>query len=349
MKTRITELLGIKHPIIQSAMANVVGPELVAAVCNAGGIGFLPVTNMPFEEYRNQIRKIKELVGNKPFGCNISPLLPSADKYVKIWIEEKVPVWGSAIRDPFSMLNIKKPKDVIYIPTVGALRQGKKLQDLGLADAVITHGVEGGGHPGKLSSSVLVPKVAETLKIPVIAAGGFADGKGLAAALALGAEAISMGTRFALAQESLIPENVKKMYLATSEDEPNLSAKYDGVKCNVIEGDKIKPYRGWKTHPWDILPELFRNKKSTGVSWGRLIGQGLMIKKMKIDPIQMLVGFPIFERGLLKGDIHRGLFWTGQVVGRINEVLTSEEIINRTVREAEETIKSMYQRFVTFD
>jgi enoyl-[acyl-carrier protein] reductase II len=345
MKTRVTELLGIKHPVIQCGMADVAGVEMVAAVCNAGGLGFLPMGNIPVDEYRNQIRRIKELVGNKPFGCNISPLVPGMERYVKVWIEEKVPVWGSAIRDPFSVLGIKKPTNVIYIPTIGKVSHGKKLEDKGLADAVITHGVEGGGHPGKLSSSVLVPKAAETLKIPVIAAGGFSDGRGLAAALAMGAEAVGMGTRFATSKESRIPIQGRNMYLATEEDVPVNSNRFDGVYCNVIEGDQIKPYRGWWTHPWSVPIELVRAKLSTKARWPELIGLALYMRKLKMNPVQWLVGMPIFEKGLIEGDIHRGLFWSGQVVGRIHDILSCEEIINQTVHEAEEIINSMYQRF----
>lgn len=347
MKTRLTELLGIKHPIIQPGMANVATPELVAAVCNAGGLGFLPLSYVNPDQYRQQIRRIKELVGNKPFGCNMSPLFPGAKRYVDIWIEEKVPVWGSAIRDPFRLLGIKKPKGVIYIPTLGNVKQAKRLEELGLADAMLAHCVEGGGHPGKLAASVFIPKAAETLKIPVIAAGGFSDGKGLAAVLAMGGEGIAMGTRFAMTKESQLPEEVKKRYLATEEDEPNLSAIYDGIACNALEGTKIRPYRGWWTHPWDILPDMFHNKKAIEASWGQLIKQARDLQKMGVSPVQFLVGMSKFEKGLAKADMGRGLFWCGQVVGRIHDIPTCQELVERTVREAEETIKNLYQRFGT--
>lgn len=346
MKTRLTALLGIKHPIIQPGMANVAGPELVAAVCNAGGLGFLPLNPLPPEGIRQQIRRIKELVGDKPFGCNMSPLAPGADRYIKIWIEEKVPVWGSAIRDPFRALGIKKPKDIIYIPTVGNIQQAKKLEELGLADAAVVHCAEGGGHPGKLASSVFVSKAADVLKIPVIAAGGFCDGKGLASVLALGGEGVAMGTRFAMTQESELPDVVKKLFLATQEDQPNLSKIYDGIACNAIEGDQIRPYRGWWTHPWDIIPDLFHQKKNLGASWKQMFAQYRIMKQMNVDPIQVLVGMTKFEKGLINGDIHKGLFWVGQVVGRINDNPTAQEIIERTIREAMAIIKSMNERYV---
>lgn len=346
MKTRLTELLGIKHPIIQPGMSNVADPDLVAAVCNAGGLGFLPLNPLPPEGLRQQIRRVKELIGNKPFGCNISPLIPGARRYIDVWIEEKVPVWGSAIRDPFRSLGIKKPKDIIYIPTVGNPRQAKRMEELGLADAVLVHCVEGGGHPGRIAASIFVPKAAEMLKIPVVAAGGFCDGRGLAAVLAMGGEGVAMGTRFATTKESRLSEEVKKLYLAAQEETPNLSKVYDGVACNTIEGDKIRPYRGWWTHPWDILPDFFHQKKALGADMGQMFTEAGDLRRMGVNPIQFLVGMRKFERGLYDGDVHRGLFWSGQVVGRINDIPTCQELIERTVREAEEIIKTLYQRFV---
>lgn len=345
MKTRLTELLGIKHPIIQPGMANVAEPELVAAVCNAGGLGFLPLNPVSPEGYRQQIRRVKELVGNKPFGCNISPLVPGAENYIKVWLEEKVPVWGSAIRDPFRILGIKKPADIIYIPTVGNTRQAKKMEELKLADAVMAHCVEGGGHPGRIAASVFIPKAADSLKIPVIMAGGVCDGKGLAAALAMGAEGVAMGTRFALTRECRLPEEVKKRYLAADEDETNLSKVYDGIACNVLEGDKIRPYRGWWRHPWDIIPDSLHHKRVLGASWGTMFKEASNLRKMGVNPIQFVVGMSMFEKGLLKADLHQGLFWAGQVVGRIDDIPTCQELIERTVREAEEIIKTLYQRF----
>jgi len=328
-------------------MAEVAEPNLVAAVCNAGGLGFLPLSRITPEQLRQQIRRVKELVGNKPFGCSISPLVPDARRYIDVWIEEKVPVWGSAIRDPFRSLGIKKPKDIIYIPTVGNPRQAKRMEELGLADAAIVHCLEGGGHPGGIAASIFIPKAAEMLKIPVVAAGGFCDGKGLAAALVLGAEGVAMGTRFALTQESRLPDEVKSRYLATQEGEPKLSAIYDGIPCRTIEGDEIRPYRGWWTHPWDIIPDFLHEKRALEASLGQMIAQYRVFRSMGVNPLQMLVGMRKFDKGLSHGDLKRGLFWSGQVVGRINDIPTCSELIERTVREAEETIRTIAQRFVS--
>lgn len=340
MQTELTKMLGIEHPVIQCGMANVVGPELVIAVCKAGGLGFLPTTTAPLDVYREQIRYIRSEVGNRPFGCNMSPLVPNAEKYLKIWMEEKVPVWGSGIRDPFSMYGIKKPTYCYYFPTVGSVKVGKKLVDKGLADAVITHGCEGGGHPGNIASTVLVPRAASEIKVPVIASGGFCDGRGLAAALALGADAVGMGTRFALAKESLLDPRAKDYYLSKNETDPIASKRFDGVKCNVIEGTKNAPYRGWISHPWSVFPELYKRYKETNMPFIDLCKLALYMQKLGMNPVQWLVGMRLFENGF-QGDTEHGLFWSGQVVGEINKVETAADIVHSTVREAEELLSEL--------
>ncbi len=346
MKTRLTELLGIKHPIIQCGMANVVNPKMIVAVAEAGGLGFLPLANITVDEYREQIRWIKEHIGNKPFGVNVSPLVPHIRDYVDVWIEEKVPVWGSAIRDPFSFLGIDKPKDVIYIPTIGRVHHGTRLVQKGLADAVIIHGQEGGGHPGKLGTTVLTMKAVEKLDIPVVASGGFTDGRGLAAALAMGAEGIGMGTRFAISAESTIPLEAMEWLKTKSEDDPIRSNKYDGVFCNVIQGDGIGKHRTWKAHPWKIPFSMYKETKATHPGFKELWKLARFMWKIGMDPIQWCDGMPKFEQGLLQGDTNKGLFWSGQAIGRIDKVLSCREIIESTVAEAEQIIAGMHKRFI---
>ncbi len=346
MKTRVTELLGIKHPVIQCGMANVVNPEMIVAVGEAGGLGFLPLANITVEEYRNQIRWIKDKLKGKPFGVNVSPLVPHFGEYVRVWIEEECPVWGSAIRDPFRLMGIDKPRGVIYIPTIGKTHHGLSLVKKGLADAVITHGQEGGGHPGHLSSTVLTMKTAQALDVPVIASGGFSDGRGLAAALAMGAEGIGMGTRFAMSKESTIPQNALEWLTTKQEDSPINSNKYDGVYCNVIQGDGIGKHRTWRAHPWKIPGAMYRETRHTHPGFKELWRLARFMWKMGADPIQWCVGMPQFEKGLLQGDTDKGLFWSGQVVGRIDNVLSCREIIESTVAEAEEILANLYNRFV---
>lgn len=344
MRTRLTELLGIKHPLIKPGMGMVSDVRLVAAVCNAGGLGFLPTSAEGPEDMRQQIHQIRELVGNKPFGCNISPLVPDFGRFIDVWIQEKVPVWGSAIRDIFRPLGIKKPKDIIYIPTVGTPQQAKRMEELG-ADAVLVHCVEGGGHPGSLGASVFIPRAAEVVKVPVIPAGGFCDGKGMAAALALGAEGIGMGTRFMMTRESRLPDEAKKRFLATEVTEPKLSTVYDGIAARAIEGYDIAPYRGWWTHPWDLPYEFLHLRKKLGISLGQMLAQARALRGVGSSPLQALAGVGRFEKGLVEGDVRKGLLYVGQVVGRVDDIPTCKELVERVVREAEETIAAMAHRF----
>lgn len=344
METRLTQLLGIKYPILQCAMGWVAEEHLVAAVCNAGGLGFLPTASVPVEEQREKVRWIKEQIGNKPFGINASPTVVGFKEHVQMWIDEKIPVWGSAVASPFRVLGMKKPTDVIYIPTIGAPKHGKAMEKEG-ADAVIAHCVEGGGHPGQLAASVFIPKVSEMIKIPVVAAGGFCDGKGLVAALAMGAEGIAMGTRFALTQECTLPEAVKQRYLKASESDTKIGYQFDGAYCRCMEGDKRKNYRGWWTHPWDVIPDFFLMKRDNRASFKEMKDRYFGARKMGVSPFQLLAGMSMHYKGLIRGDQKKGLFMSGQVVGRIDDIPTCSDLLDRIMREADETYKELGQRF----
>ncbi len=348
MQTRLTELLGIKYPIIQPAMGWVADEHLVAAVCNAGGLGFLPTVGITPEEQRQKIRWIKERIGNKPFGLNAHPIVPRYRDYIDMWIEEKVPVWGSAFRSPFRLFGIQKPKDLIYIPTVGAPRHAMSMEREG-ADAVIAHCMEGGGHAGGIAATVFIPKVSESVKIPVIAAGGFCDGKGLVGALAMGAEGVAMGTRFAITKECSLALEVKLKYLKDGEADVRGSYVFDGFFLNAIEGDKIKNYRGWWTHPWDIIPDFLHMKKKLGASLGQMIAMARFTRSMRVSLFQNLAGAAKQERGIIRCDFKRGLFPAGQVVGRINDIPTCSELIERMMQEAEETVRALGLKFAAPD
>ena len=346
METRITEMLGIEHPVFQAAMGGVTTPEMVAAVCNAGGLGCYAISNVSVDDYREDIRKIKDMIGNKPFACNISPLVPNMADYVKVWIEEKVPVWESAIRDPFSILGMKKPTDVYFIPKIGKVRHGMSLVKKGLADAVIAHGYEGGGHPGKVASTVFVPKAAAELGVPVVASGGFDGGRGLATALCLGAEAVEMGTRFATAAESGISPQGRAVYFRSDENEPIYDNRFDGVYCNVIEGKNKKGYKRWQWHPWSLPSAMLEAVKPAKPSMGELMGLARRMWKMKLSPIQWCVGMVDFNRGMQAPDAEDGLFWAGQVVGLVNEEMTCKQIVESTVADAERLLAELYQKYV---
>lgn len=346
MKTRLTELLGIKHPIIQSGMGLVANADLVSAVCNAGGLGILATWQLPPEGLRQEIRKVREATGGKIFGVNLTPLRPGFMRYVKIIMEEKVPVWSSGLGDPFRLAGMKKPENTIYIATVGTGRQAASVERIG-ADAVVVQGWEGGGHAGRIASTVLIPEAVEAVKIPVVAAGGFCDGKGLAAALALGAEGVAMGTRFAVTQESPIPPEIKKKYVEARSLDAVESAAWDGLMIRAIPGKKRRNYRGWWTHPWDVIPSFLSAKKAYQASFGEMIQTARIVRRMGAPLLQYLVGMETYRKGLLGYHIESAVYASGQVTGRIKDIPTCAEVIQETIAEAEQILKALYNRYAS--
>ncbi|MFH1088073.1 MAG: nitronate monooxygenase family protein [Chloroflexota bacterium] len=343
MKTRLTELLGIKHPIIQSGMSIVADPALVIAVCNAGGLGILGTSRASPEVLRQQIRDIRDHVRGKPFAVNLVPIRPGFKRYVDVVLEEKVPALSSGIRDPFKTAGIKKPDSILYVATVGAVRPAVSVEKAG-ADIVIVQGWEGGGHASQIASTVLIPEAVAAVRVPVVAAGGFSDGKGLAAALCLGAEGIAMGTRFAVVKESPIPDKLKQDFVNAADRDAILSASWDGMPYRVIAGQKMKRYRGWLSRPWDVLPSFLSTKRDYNCSFKDMMDTFSLVRRMRWSPPQFLVGLEIVRKTLQTGDLGRGFCPSGQVVGRINDVPTSRELIERTVAEAEQIIQGLNKK-----
>jgi NAD(P)H-dependent flavin oxidoreductase YrpB (nitropropane dioxygenase family) len=341
MKTRITELFNIQHPIILSPMASVARAPLVIATCNAGGLGLFGPPGLTPEQVRQQIREIREHTNGQPFGVNIMPIMPKARELIQLLIEEEVPVWTSGFRNPLTFFNIKKPDNVLFIPAVGSARQALSVERHG-ADAVIVQSWESGGHSSLIASSVLIPEVVKTVKIPVVAAGGFCDGKGLAAALALGAEGIAMGTRFAITQESPLPDELKLRYVEARDTDALLSAVWDGMPMRAIS--KMRRYRGWWTHPWDVIPSVLATKREFNASWKEIVENAKYVRQMRGSLPQFAIGQAMFRKAVDTGDITKAFSPAGQVVGLIEDIPTCRQLIERTVAEAEQTISSLYAR-----
>ena len=211
MKTRVTELLGIEYPIIQGGMAWVADHHIAAAVSEAGGLGLIAAANAPAEWVREQIREAKKLT-DKPFGVNIMLMSPSADEVAKIVVEEGIKVVTTGAGSPEKYMEEWKAAGVKVIPVVASVALARRMERCG-ADAVVAEGTESGGHIGETTTMALVPQVVDAVKIPVIAAGGIADGRGIAAAFMLGAEAVQMGTRFVATEECNVHENYKQFLL----------------------------------------------------------------------------------------------------------------------------------------
>ena len=326
MKTRITELLGIKHPIIQGAMSWVSFPPLVAAVSNAGGLGILGAAFMSPAELKENIRKIKSLT-DKPFGVNFMANNPLIDELLDVIIEEKVPVASYGVGNPQRVLERTKPHGIINLPTMGALRHAVRAEQDG-ADAVIVQGTEAGGHTGYVTTLVLVPLVASKLRIPVVAAGGIGNGRGLIAALALGAEGISMGSRFIVTQEAPVPLHVKQYLVEKTEADTVVTDNFTGVRCRVIRNGFA-----------ENLVEMAKNHS---------------------DPWEIMkAGVGKIRQAYVEGDHEGGSLAFGQVCGLIKEIPTCQELIDGIIKEAEDIFQSlettvhpefgihMFQRYTT--
>lgn len=217
IKTKITELLGIQYPIIQGGMAWVAEYHLAAAVSEAGGLGIIGAGGAPASFVREQIQKVKEIT-DKPFGVNIMLMNPEADEIAQVVVEEGVQVVTTGAGNPGKYMSMWKEAGIKVIPVVASVGLARMMERAG-ADAVVAEGTESGGHIGSATTMTLVPQVVDAVKIPVIAAGGIADGRGFAAAMMLGAQAVQMGTRFVVAKESIVHENYKQKVIAAKDIE----------------------------------------------------------------------------------------------------------------------------------
>ena len=305
MKTRITELIGIEHPIIQGAMSWVAFPPLVAAVSNAGGLGILGGAFMSPDDLRENIRQIKDQT-DKPFGVNFLANNPLLDDLLDVIVEEGVNVASYGIGDPKKVIERTRAAGIVNMPTVGALRHALKAQRDG-ADAVIVQGTEGGGHTGYVASTILVPLIADHLEVPIAAAGGFCDGRGLVAALSLGAEAISMGSRFVVTQEAPVPRPVKEHLCQRSEEDTLVTDNFTGVRCRVIKNafaENLTELARNNAHPWEI----------------------------------MKAGVGKIRKAYVEGDIEGGSMAFGQVCGLIKDIPTCRELIEGIMGQAEQIL-----------
>ncbi len=348
MKTKITELLGIEHPIIQAGMNYGAYPPLVAAVSNAGGLGILGAGSMTADELRQNIRTTKSMT-DRPFGVNLLATSPILNELIEVMIEEKIPVASYGRGDPKTIIERTKPHGILNVPTVGAVRHALRVEGYG-ADAMIVQGMEGGGHTSYISTLVLLPQVVDSVKIPTIAAGGFCDGRGLVAALALGAEGISMGTRFALTKESTIPDVIKQFYLRSSGDDAVITARVTGTRCRGLENKLVRTIesekRGFALQ--EGISSLLELRRAFDVSLWQVLLSGLRMKKAYEIPVGQLgnaaAGNHRIKKALVDGDCEWGFMPCGQVTARISDTPSCRELIDRIVGEADDIISGLNTR-----
>ncbi len=335
MKTRITELFGIQYPIILSGMSWISVPKMVAAVSEAGGLGILATGPLSADETRAAIREIRSLT-KKPFAANASLMLPGATPNAEVLLEEKVPIINFALGKGDWIVKRAHQYGGKVMATVVNVRHAKRAQDYG-ADAVIVTGHEAAGHGGPVTSLVLIPTLADTLKIPVIAAGGFADGRGLASALALGADAVAMGTRFMTTKESPLHDYYKNLSLEKTPYDTLYSSHFDGLPARVLDTPPARKVlkRGLN------IPGAFVNSraiaKQLGLPFTKLFFGVMAAGLDKAVALgYMANAFNSIKRATENGDQEIGVLPVGQVMGLLKDIPTVAEVIQRIVKEAKE-------------
>lgn len=307
MKTRITELLNIEYPIIQGGMAWVANAQLAANVSKAGGIGFIGAANAPAEWVREQIREAKKIT-DKPFGVNIMLLSPHADEVAKVVAEEGVAAVTTGAGNPAKYMKMWKEAGIKVMPVVASVALAKMMERSG-ADAVVAEGMESGGHIGEQTTMSLVPQVVDAVSIPVIAAGGIGDGRGVAAALMLGAEGVQMGTRFIVAKECTVHQAYKDRVIAAKDIDSEVTGRANGHPVRSLRNQMTRQYL-----------ELEKNGAS-------------------FEELEMLT-LGALRKAVVEGDVKMGTVMAGQIAGMIKKEQTCREIIEELAKEAEETIKN---------
>lgn len=341
LKTALTELVGIDHPVVQTGMGWVAGPRLVAATSNAGGLGILASATMTLEELVAAVAKTKSLT-DKPFGVNIRADAGDATERIDLLIREKVKVASFALAPKQDLIAKLKDNGVVVVPSIGAAKHAKKVAAWG-ADAVIVQGGEGGGHTGPVATTLLLPSVLDAVKdtgMPVIAAGGFFDGRGLAAALSYGAAGVAMGTRFLLTSDSTVPDAVKERYLQAALDGTVVSTRVDGMPHRVLRTGLVEKLesgsraRGFAA----AIGNAQKFKKLSGMTWLSMVKDGLAMrhgKELTWSQVVMAANTPmLLKAGLVEGNTGAGVLASGQVAGIINDLPSCAELVEKIVDDA---------------
>lgn len=338
LRTPLTELVGIEHPVVQTGMGWVAGARLVAATSNAGGLGILASATMTIDELATAVTKVKAAT-DKPFGVNIRADAADAGDRVELMIREGVKVASFALAPKPELIARLKEAGAVVIPSVGAAKHARKVAGWG-ADAVIVQGGEGGGHTGPVATTLLLPSVLDAVDIPVIAAGGFFDGRGLAAALSYGAAGVAMGTRFLLSSDSTVPEVIKQRYLEAGLDGTVVSTRVDGMPHRVLRTGLVEKLEsGSRVRGFTAaVRNAAKFKKMSQMSWPAMIRDGLAMrhgKELTWSQVLMAANTPmLLKAGLVEGNTDAGVLASGQVAGIIDDLPSCAELIETIVNDA---------------
>ncbi len=306
LHTNICDLLHIKYPIIQGGMAWVAEHNLAAGVSEAGGLGIIAAGNAPADVVRNEIRKAKEKT-DKPFGVNIMLLSPNAPEVAQVVIEEKVPVVTTGAGNPEKYLKDWKAAGIIVIPVVASVALAKRMERSG-ADALVAEGCEAGGHIGELTTMALIPQIVDAVSIPVIAAGGVGDGRGLAAILMLGAKGAQVGTRFVVSHESIVHDNYKKRIIGSKDIDSIVTGRSTGHPVRALRNNMTRNYL-------------------------KLEQEGKSFEELELLTLGSL------RKAVMEGDITEGSVMAGQIAGLVSKEQSCKEIMEEMITEAVSAIK----------
>ena len=307
MQTDITKLLGIEYPIIQGGMAWVAEHHLAAAVSEAGGLGLIGGANAPAEVVRNEIREARKLT-SKPFGVNVMLMSPHAEDIAKVVVEEGIKVVTAGAGSPEKYMKMWKEAGIVVIPVVASVALARRMERTG-ADAVVAEGTESGGHIGEATTMTLVPQVVDAVNIPVIAAGGIADGRGLAASFMLGAKAVQMGTRFVVADESIVNEAYKDRIIAAKDIDSAVTGRSHGHPVRSLRNAMTREY-------------------------SKLEAEGKSFEELEYLTLGTL------RKAVMEGDIVHGTVMAGQIAGLVSKKQSAKEIIDEIMSEATNLLKN---------
>ncbi len=345
LQTRVTELLGCPHPILQTGMGWVATPELVAGACNAGAFGFLAAATIPPVEVEAEIERVKSLT-DAPFGVNFLMDAPGADVITEAILRQGVRAAGYNRAPNAELIAKLKAGGVVCVPTCGAVKHAVKAQKLG-ADIVIVQGGEGGGHTGSVPTSLLTSATVDAIDVPVVAAGGFRDGRGLVAALAFGAEGVAMGTRFLMTRESPVPDATLARYLAAGVQDVIVSSALDGLPQRMVRNELADQLEN--AGPLRRLAIALRSalalRRETGASIPELLRSAVAMRRnqgLSLAQTLLAANAPILARiAMTEGDPIHGYLPSGSVAGLIDDRPNCEALVARIVAEAEETLKKL--------
>ena len=345
LQTRLTQLFGVRYPIVQTGMGWVATPQLAAATSAAGGLGILAAATMSLDELRRAVKEVRERT-DAPFGVNMRADQADVAERVDLLVREGVRVASFAMAPKQDLIKRLQDGGVLVMPSIGAKRHAEKVAAWGV-DAILVQGGEGGGHTGSVPTSLLLPQVVDTVDVPVVAAGGYFDGRGLVAALAYGASGIAMGTRFLLTTDSPVPEAVKRHYLTKSVTDTVVTKQVDGVPHRVLRSDLVDSLEsvGFARRTTGALRSAMAFKKMSGTPWRAIVREGMAMRKsqeLTWSQVLMAANTPMLLRAaMVDGRDDMGVMASGQVVGLIDDLPSCAVLIERIVGEARATLQRL--------